>query len=60
MTLDNFDIDTFLRVHWQKQPLLSRFSFVREGANRLLIFVDGQTIACGEAIAGLAEQMFAQ
>ncbi|HEY6817189.1 MAG TPA: cupin domain-containing protein [Croceibacterium sp.] len=38
----------------------SRFSFVREGANRVLLFVDGQCHACSGKLVRFAESLCAQ
>ena len=38
----------------------SRFSFIRQGADALLLFVDGQTFECSGVAIALAEQLCAQ
>ena len=38
----------------------SRFSFIRQGANAVLLFVDGECLECADAAASLAELICAQ
>ena len=38
----------------------SRFSYIRQGADALLLFVDGQCFDCAEDTAPLAEMLCAQ
>ncbi|MFN3817994.1 JmjC domain-containing protein [Blastomonas sp.] len=46
------------RVELQRNPA-SRFAFVREGGDALVLFVDGETFECGAETAALAEAICA-
>jgi 50S ribosomal protein L16 3-hydroxylase len=58
------DLDDILDAVEQAQELqrnpASRFSFVRNGGDTLLLFVDGETFECGADTAALAEAICAE